>query len=218
MGIDYQRFDRVCARSEELANRADVHPSVKRVYTEKLAAKATRFRSSHKGLKNAETAAKKERREALAALEAIHPPYMQARSVAANYVTDLAIPVSLKSLSTETDKCDAIRDLLAILDTYDDEPGWASELVEGDFGRLAPEAIREVSEWIEANAALEKAVRERAEAYAEAYPAFLRFRDVVRTTYSPSSMHYRRLVVRSNGKLAVEDPVDQGDGPIDGEG
>ncbi len=182
-----------------------------------LAARANAYRAAHRALKDAEIVAKKERGEALAALEQIHQPYIKARAVTEQYVSDLAIPKSLKSLATDTDKVDAIRTLLEILDLHDDEPGWASELTAGDFGRLAPEAIREISEWIGANANLEKAVRARMEAYTAAWEPFLGFRDVVRATYSSSSVHYRRLLVRSNGKLAVDDPVDgPGDGPVDG--
>lgn len=208
MGIDYVRFDRVLSRAEELVQRPDVDVSVKRVYEDKLAPVAVAFRAGHSGLKNAEVMAKKERSEGLAALEQIDQPYRKTRVVAQQYVKDLAFPKTLKSLPTETDKRDAVRGMLEIIDLHDDEPGWAADLSAGEFGRLAPEAIREISEWIEANGNLEKAVRARMDAYNAAYEPFLRFREVVRTVYSPSSVHYRRLLVRSNGKLAVEDPVD----------
>ncbi len=208
MGIDYPRFGRVLSRAAELAAREDVDPNVKRMYDERLATEATAFHATDTGLKNAEVVAKKEHGEALGALVQIDQPYRKARVVTVQYVDDLAIPKTLKSLSTDTDKRDAIRTLVEILDAHDDEPGWAADLMAGDFGRLAPIAIREVSEWIDANGNLEKAVRARMDAYSAAYDRFLRFRDVVRETYTPSSIHYRRLLVRSNGKLAVDDPND----------
>ncbi len=210
MGIDYERFDRLLDRSAELAAREDVDPSVKRVYDDKLAADATTYRASHDGLKNAEVVAKKEHGEELQALEDVDQPYLKARTVTKIYVKDLAVPETLKSLSTDTDKRDALRSLLEILDANDDSPGWAADLTSGDFGRLAPIAIQQITEWITADGNLETAVHARQEAYAKAYERFLEFRDVVRATYTSSSIHYRRLLVRSSGTLAVEDPSSGG--------
>lgn len=217
MAIDYPRFYRLLTRVVELAARGDVDPSVKRIYEDKVAGVAATFMGSHKGLLNAEVAARKERREGLQALETVDQPFRVARVVAQKYVVDLAIPKTLKSLSTETDKRNAIRELLELLDAHDDEPGWAKDLTDGEFGRLAPQAIRELSEWIDASANVEKAVRERIKAYAAAYGPFLDFRDVVREVYSSKSTHYRRLMIRPNGKLVVDDPVDgpSDDDPID---
>ncbi len=205
MAIDYGRFDRILARSAEIAERADADASVKRVYSERFAEQAKAFRVAHKGAKNAEKSASKERMEAFEALAKIDQPYLKARAVAKLYVTDLAIPDTLKQLDTDTERADAVRDLLNLLDDHDDAPGWAQELTSGEFGTLAPEAVREIQEWIHANGDLEKAIDARAAAYGPAYERYLGFKDVVRNTYTPSSVHYRRIHVRKDGKLAVDD-------------
>jgi hypothetical protein len=209
MSIDFPRFYRVVSRSGEIVSRGDVVPIVKTVYELTFASLATGFIAAHKAIENAEKALKKERGEGLVALTKIEQPYSEARTAAAIFIKELALPAALGSLTTETDKRDAIARLLEILDAHDDEPGWAKDLTDGAFGQLAPEAIREITEWIAANGDLEKAVRGRAAAYAAAYPAFLDFRSQVRASYGKSSIHYRRLLVRSNGKLVIDDPTDE---------
>lgn len=208
MGIDYFRFDRILSRCGELAARPDVDVSVKRVHDERLVSEAAAFRAAHKAVKDADEKASSERGQALDALAKIDQPYRQARAVALQYVTDLAIPDTLKSLDTDTDRRDAIRDLQALLDDHDDAPGWAKDLTDGEFGRLAPDAIREIDEWIAANGDLETATNARAAAYGPAYERYLGFKDVVRQTYGSSSIHYRRIHVRRGGKLAVDDPLE----------
>jgi hypothetical protein len=208
MGIDYPRMIRVTIRSEELSTRGDVIPIVRTVYQQKLAAPAGEFIASHKAIENAEKAREKERSEGLVMLAKIEQPYVEARTAMAIFIDDLALPKALSALSTATDKRDAIATMWEMLDERDDEPGWAKDLTDGPFGQLALEAIREITEWIAADGNLEKAVRNRAAAYAVAYPAFLAFRGQVRASYGKSSIHYRRLLVRSNGKLAVDDPTD----------
>lgn len=185
--------------------------SVKRVYNDILADDSATYLAAYQGLADAEVVAKKEGDEGVKALASIGPAYLKARSVAARYVKDVALPETLKSLTTDTDRKTAIGELLSILDDNDEENDWAKELmtsVPGEpraFGELAPEAIREISEWTAANVALSKAVRKRAEAFGAAHEAYLEFKDVVRNTYGPKSIEYRRIHLRKNGKLAVDD-------------
>ena len=208
MRIDYPRMVRVAIRSDELAAREDVIPIVRTVYQQKLAAAVAEFIASHKAIENAEKAHEKERSEALIMLAKIEQAYIEARTAMAIFIDDLALPKALSTLSTATDKRDAIATRWEMLDERDDEPGWAKDLTDGRFGQLALETIREITEWIAADGNLEKAVRARAAAYAAVYPPFLAFRGQVKASYGKTSVHYRGLVVRSNGKLAVDDPTD----------
>src|SRR5690606_5473232 len=164
---------------------------------------------AHLAVMDAEKKHKKERVEALVALAEIDQPYREARNAMAEFITDLALPKTLKSLPTATDKLDAIERMLEILDAHDDTEEWARVLLAGRFGTLAPVAIREISEWIEADGDLESAVRARTAAFAAAWPGFLSFRRQVRESYGDSSVYHRQLVVRASGKLAVDDPVDE---------
>lgn len=215
MGIDYPRMARVTTRAAELSERADVIPIVRTVYQQKVATHAAEFLAAHKAILNAEKAHKKERSEALVMLAKIQQPYLEARTAMGMFVDDLALPKALTKLSTATDKRDAIATMWEILDALDDEPGWAKDITDGPFGQLALQTVIEVTEWIAADGDLEKAVRARAAAYAALYPVFLGFRSQVRASYGKSSVHYRGLVVRSNGKLAVDDPTDS-DTDMDG--
>lgn len=208
MSIDYLRFLRMVIRSGDIVERADVIAIVKTVYEHAFKALGTEFIRAHRAIENIEKAYKKERGEGLVILEKIDQPYIEARTAMGIFIKDLALPKTLKTLTTATDKRDAIARMLEILDAHDDEPGWAKDITDGAFGRLALEAIREISEWIKADGDLEKAIRERAAAFAAAYPAFLDFRSQVRASYGTSSVHHRRLIVRANGKLAVDDPAD----------
>ena len=78
--------------------------------------------------------------------------------------------------------------------------------MQGPFGRKAADAVREVAEAIASSKTLDDAVKARAEAFGAAYERYLPFKDVVRATYGASSARYRRIHIRANGKLSVDDP------------
>ena len=202
MEIDYSTFNRVLTRAEEVANEPDVNASVKRVYDERTREPATTFRSAHDALASAENAAAKEGTEARAALKAIDAPYRLARSVAFSYVPTLTLPTTLKQHPTDTDKMNAIRGLLRELDERDESEPWAAEQLAGDFGRLAPDTIREVEEWIQANKDLQRARDARIASVALAHERFVAFKNVVRQAYGSKSRQYKRIHLRS----AADDP------------
>ena len=202
MDIDYSTFDRLLTRAEEIANEPDVNASVKRVFEERVRAPGTLFRTTHTGLTVAETSARKESAEGRAALAAIDGPYRIVRAVAFSYVPTLLLPATLKKQPTDTDKMNAIGGLLRVLDERDETDPWAADQLAGDFGRLAPDTIREVEEWIQANKDLQHARDARVAAAAPAYERFLAFKDVVRQAYGSKSRQYKRIHLRA----AAEEP------------
>lgn len=206
MEIDYSSFDRVLTRAEEVAAEPDVKPSVKRVYEERTRESAMAFRATHAALRAAETASGKEGAEARVALLAIDAPYRLARAIAFSYVPTLQIPTTLKQQPTDTDKMNAIRALLRVLDERDETEAWAAEQLEGDFGRLAPDAIREIEEWIQANKDLQRARDARIAAAAPAYERFLAFKDVVRQAYGSKAIQYKRIHLRPGAAEAPAEP------------
>lgn len=219
MSMDYPRFWRVVDRARKLASRAKVKPIVKTTYDAKLARPGERFLVAHKAIDDMASRKEKEESEALVTLEEIRQPYEEVREAMKTFLTGVAIPGALSSLSTPNEKLDAIATALGLIDAHkgsgtEEDPGeqWAKDLAAGAFYALAPIAIREIDEWIEVNEDAEETVRERAASYAEAYPAFLRVRSQVRASYGEKSIHYRRLIVKATGKLAVDDiddvPVD----------
>lgn len=212
MGIDYARFWRVIDRSRRLASREKTKEIVKATYEHLLASQGERYLVAHKAIADITSRKQKEEKEALVTLAEIQPGYEEVRTAMRNFLTGVAIPPALGTLRTPTEKYEAIANALALIDAHrgnaaegDEGQPWAKALVNGPFYALAPIALREIDEWIDVNGDLEEAVRERAAAYAEAYPLFLRFRSQVRASYGDTSIHYRRLIVRSNGKLAVDD-------------
>jgi hypothetical protein len=205
MTIDYVRFARVLERSAEVAGTVGISASVKRNYDEKVAAAAAEYLAAHRALANAERANEKEKGEGLAALARIDQPFRVARSVAAANLPALAVPPTLKTLDTDTDKRNAIRDLDSLLHDHETE-GWAADLIAGDFGTQAATAIREINEWIAASGALQDAQEKRAKAYGPAYERYLPFKEIVRNAEGSSSRHYRRIHIRSNGQIAEDDP------------
>ena len=202
MEIDYSTFFRVLTRAEEVATEPDVKPSVKRVYDERTHASAMDFRTAHESLATAETSAAKEGAEGRAALKAIDGPYRTARAVAFSYVPTLLLPSTLKQQPTDTDKMNAIRSLLRELDDRDESEPWAAEQLAGDFGRLAPDTIREIEEWIQANKDLQRARDARIASVGLAHERFVAFKDVVRQAYGSKSRQYKRIHLRS----AADDP------------
>lgn len=212
MSIDYPRFWRVIDRSKRLAGRDDVKAIVKTTYEKLLAAPGESFLVAHKSIADILSRKKKEKGEALVTLEQIRPAYDEARTAMQNFLAGVAIPPPLGSLSTPNEQYQAISDALGLIDAHkgSDEEGadgeaWAKDLAAGPFYALAPVALREIDDWIQVNGDSEQVVRDRATAYAAAYPAFLRFRNQVRASYGDKSIHYRRLIVKSDGKLAVDD-------------
>jgi len=216
--MDKRRFPRVLERCGDIAalsveEGGDV--SVTRVYNDFLAVPGSAYLDADKALKDAEAKEKKERKEGLAALEAITDPYAKVRKLAFMYVKDRSLPAALSDLPTDTDKMEGIRLLLEIVDE-NKAADWAKELVEdtspNSFVNLAPIAIREIDEWSRASVSVQKARNKRAELYGVAYEAYLSFKDMVRTVFGPSSIHYRRIHVKSNGKIALDDVDGDDDG------
>ena len=207
LDIDYSTFDRLLTRAEEIANEPDVNRSVKRVFDERLREPGAAFRAAHAGLTAAETRARKEGAEGRASLAAIDAPYRITRAVAFSFVPELLLPTTLKQQSTDTDKMNAIGGLLRVLDERDEAEAWAADLLASDFGRLAPDTIREIEEWIQANKDLQQARDARVAASGPAYERFIAFKDVVRQVYGSKSRQYKRIHLRAAAAETAADPT-----------
>jgi len=100
----------------------------------------------------------------------------------------------------------AIEELFEVLETNAAEP-WAKALLDGDFGKLAPETVREIDEANRADATVAAARKARAEAYGVAYDQYLSFKRVVRSACGPTSREYHRIHLRSVDGTEPEEPV-----------
>lgn len=210
--MNHPLLGRSLERAAEIRNAPDVDSLVAMGYDDNLAGPAAEYDATHKELVLAEEEAKKQGGEALAALQRIDQPYSVARSLSRMYMPDITLPTALGTLRTETDKKNAIQTLHDMLARRAESEEWARKVLEGEFGQLAPETVREINEWIVANAAVQKARKRRATAYGLAYEAFMDFKDLVRNAYGKSSREYRRLHVRN-----LERGTDVDDGADDGE-
>ncbi|MDC0749069.1 hypothetical protein [Polyangium mundeleinium] len=131
-----------------------------------------------------ENTAAKERSEAAAAPESLDELYREARAVASAYSPPEAARYPEEAV-TDTNKITAIENLP---DAIDDHVGtaWANDLLGGEFGKLAPQAIQD-GEPVTANKALGNANQARAAAYGPAYEKYLSFKHVVREVHRPAS-------------------------------
>jgi hypothetical protein len=187
-------------------------PPIIRLYTERLAPRSSAYRAADAALVAADAAATKERQQADSAVTQIEAPYKLARSIVRARAKELEVPETLAALNTDTDRKLAIGELLERIETSTGE-GWADELLAGDFGTMAPEAIREIDESVLASAARKGAAEARAAAAGPAYEEYLSFKAAVLAGMGRKSAAYQRLTrhLRSSAgddaELLVEEPA-----------
>jgi hypothetical protein len=194
--IDYGRFQRVLQRCAEVVSEPDIERSVARVYSETLKGPADTFLSAHVAVRTAETSFRKDNREAFDAIGALNTPYQEARRLVLAFAPETVLPDALRSLSTDTDRLDAIEQMLDALDDHAGER-WADDLAQGSFGQLAASVVKELNEAIAANKALDAAREARAAFYGPAYERYLRFKRVVREAHGAKSRQYQRIHLRN---------------------
>lgn len=205
MVIQYGKLERMLTRCGETAQGSDCVPAVKRVYEERLKEKADPYMKACARYRKGESALRKESREAWDALLELDQPYRLCRSVVRAYLPDETIPETLKTLTTDTDRMNAVEQLLNLL-TENSSAAWADEQASGEFGIKAPKTVKELDEAITANKAFCKARDDRATTYGPAWERYLSFKRVVRDAYGPTSKQYKRIHIRSAGS------GDDGDG------
>jgi hypothetical protein len=216
--IDYGRLDRVLARCEEVAGEPGVHAIIARVYKDLLKPAAKAFREAHAEIAAKESAHKKEAREAREALESLDRPYRSARATVLAYLPHKKLPETLKAQPTDTDKLIAIEGLLDAIDEQTGK-GWADELAETEFGKLAAKTIKELNEAVAADKELASAREARAAAFGPAYEKYLAYKRVVRETQGNKSKQYKRIHVRVSVSAPEGETGDAGEPtPTEGAG
>jgi hypothetical protein len=203
--IDHARFTRVLNRCEEIALEPGMKASVVLVYKEVLMPLSQAYLTADDGVTKAASSFGKENKEASDALEALDGPYREALSVAAAFVAGIVLPDTLMTCRIDTDKIDAIEDLLGILDEHAGEK-WADTLSSGELGTKAPATIKEIHEAIEANKGLSEARTARAAAYGPGYEGYVKFKRVVRAALGPASKQYKRIHFRDASTPVKEAP------------
>ncbi|MFT3774714.1 MAG: hypothetical protein QM820_55895 [Minicystis sp.] len=206
--VDHDLLLRLLTRSEEVAAEPGMKPTVVLVYQDVLKKPAQAYQAATSQAKDADTIYVEKTRDAAKALDAMDAPYREARSVVGAYLPMLAVPATLKSQPTDTEQRGAIKDLRAEIEKRGGE-AWATELLNGAFGQLAPVTIAALDASIAAGKVSATARQQRAAAFDPAYASFLRFKQVVRDALGPKSKQYQRLRVHRKGTAEPTDDAPQ---------
>lgn len=204
--INFPHTARILSRCAEIAIEPNMKAAVVSAHNDVLEPHADPYLVKHKAVVRAATAFAKENAESIKALNALDAPYLTARAAIAARLPETVLPGTLKTRPTDTDKIDAIEDLI---DLIDDHVGtaWADELLAGDFGTKAPTTVREIRERIAADKNLSTAQNERAAAFGATYTALLAFKRVVRAALGSKSKQYRRIHQRASAAETEEEEV-----------
>ena len=204
-GINFGRFNRIMLRCVEAGTEAGMKASVTRMYEETLRPALEVYLAAHSAVAKAETALRKEHKEATDALITIDAPYREARSVVRAFAPETVLPDTLKAQPTDTDQLNAIKTLVGTLDEHSGQ-AWADEITQGEFGQHAAATVKELNEAIAADKQLASAREARAAAYGPAYERYLRFKGVVRNALGAKSRQYKRIHLRAASSASDDAP------------
>jgi hypothetical protein len=202
--IHFNRFKRLLTRCQEVASEPAMNAGVVAVYTGVFKPVADAFLKAHDAVSEGKTDLAEQSSEAAVALNEMDPLYRVARSVLLAFKPGAVLPITLGSQPTDTDKMNAIEDLLKALNKHAGE-AWADAQLQGAFGVSGAKAVTSMKEAIAANKALSKAREDRASAYDPAYDGYLAFKRVVRDALGSKSKQYKRIHLRDTGADADAD-------------
>jgi hypothetical protein len=193
--IDYDRFRRLLTRCQEVASEPAMNAGVIAVYTGVVKPAADAFLKAHDAVAAGESELAAQSSQATVALREMDSLYRVARSVLLAFKPGTVLPTTLRSQTTDTDRMNAIEDLLKALNKHAGE-AWADEQIQGAFGVAGAKAVASMKEAIAANKTLAKAREERASAYEPAYDGYIAFKRVVRDALGSKSKQYKRIHLR----------------------
>lgn len=195
--INYYLFNRLLQRCEEIAQEPGMSSVVTHVYQGALKQHADVFRGAFDAIAVAESASRQAELDVGAALDELEAPFKAARSTVLAMAPATVLPATLSAQATDTDILYAIKTLVDVITAHTGQ-AWADDLLKGEFGAASAKAIDAITKAISAKKALDKAVDNRAGAYAPAYKGLVAFRRVVRDALGTSSKQYQRLHVRAS--------------------
>jgi len=209
--IHFNRFKRLLTRCQEVASEPAMNAGVVAVYTGVFKPVADAFLKAHDAVSEGKSNLAEQSSEAAVALNEMDPLYSVARSVLLAFKPGAVLPITLRSQPTDTDKMNAIEDLLKALNKHAGE-AWADAQLQGAFGVSGAKAVTSMKEAIAANKALSKAREDRASAYEPAYVGYLAFKRVVRDALGSKSKQYKRIHLRDTGADAGENAGENASG------
>ena len=194
MRVELSVFFRLCLRCREIMLEAGAPQVLVDVYQttgqplETFSASMQTVKQARKRVKDANVG----RASMLAEMDKL---FRVARSAVGAIVPTTVLPETLKAQPTDTDKRDAIQELKSTIEGHAGA-AWADNLLQGEFGQKAAAAIQQLTEYVEAGNALQKAQADRASAFGPGWSAFVKYKRLVHATLGSSSRQYQGLRVR----------------------
>ncbi|MCC6557212.1 MAG: hypothetical protein IT372_30030 [Polyangiaceae bacterium] len=212
MSAQFSVFARYCARPHEIVIEMGAPQVLVDVYEKTAGQPFQAFTDSMASVKAATERVKAAEKGKTSKLAEMDKLFRTGRSAVAAVVPGTVLPDTLKVQPTDTDRRNAIQELVSTVQKHAGE-GWADNLMSGEFGQKAPAALETLNEYIAAANALQKAKADRLTAFEPAWGAFVKFRRLVRDTLGSSSRQYRGLRPRGAGKSedAGEEAGDAGE-------
>jgi hypothetical protein len=204
MALEYDFIYRVLTRAAEVAAEPGMNICVINAYDGLLKGPSQAFCKAHEDVIDAMSSYGRDTRDAVEAFDVLDMHYKLARTMVLAFVPGTVLPDTLRSLTTDTDKLNAIKSILGALNKHVGEK-WADDILAGDFGVQGPKAAKDLTDAIASNMALANARDSRAEAYGPAYEKLLLFRRVVRDALGARSKQYKRLQLKQRKKAADEE-------------
>jgi len=208
MRVEFKVFVRLCLRCREIMLEAGAPQVLVDVY-QTAGQPLETFSASMQTVKRAEKRVKDAAVGKASRLAEMDKLFRVARSAVAAMIPTTVLPETLKVQPTDTDKRDAIQELRNTLQEHAGAP-WAHNLLQGEFGQKAGAVIQQLTEYVEAGNALQKAKADRASALGPGWSAFLKYKRLVHATLGASSRQYQGLRVRKIS--ASSGGADEGEG------
>jgi hypothetical protein len=193
--INFGRFKRLLTRCQEVASEPAMNAGVVAVHTGVLKPVADAYLKAHAAVIEGESELAAQSLEATMALSEMDTLYRVARSVLLAFKPGTVLPTTLRTQPTDTDRMNAIEDLLNALNKHAGE-AWADQQIQGAFGVAGAKAVASMEEAVAANKTLSKARETRASAYGPAYDGYIAFKRVVRDALGSKSKQYKRIHLR----------------------
>lgn len=214
MNIRISVFARLCKRCREIMMEAGAPQVFVDIYQSASGQPLQQYSDLTKEVKRARSRANRATKAKDRALGEMDSLFLSARAAVVAVDPGRELPATLKRAPTDTDKREAVEELVEALADHAGE-AWADNMAQGAFGQKAPATIQAIDDYIAALNALQKAKAARKAAFASAWEAFLAYKGLVRSTLGAASRQYQRLRLRNAASDDEEDAEEDGE---EGEG
>lgn len=206
MNVEFAVFARVAVRCEEIAGEPGAPQVLANVYQASTGQPLARFLDAMAAVEAATTRARDATAGMALLLGEMDQLFRVGRSTMAAVLPETTLPRTLKAQRTDTDKREAIRQLVETIAANAGQ-AWADTLLQGELGAKAAVTMQRLDQAIHAQNALQAARTERSRSFRPAWEAYMSFKRLVRDTLGAKSRQYHRIHLRGGaaGKRKVEE-------------